>query len=452
MSNYQVQIKALIQANELQRALNEAAKSVTLNIPSLKMTFSGAENFSKELKSAANATSDLGKEAAGATTKIQQTFKVAADGSKELRNQTETVNIGFKETAQLLSSVNQKTKELELNTIKTTQDKLGAQKEYQKYLQQEQEIDRKIELERTRAYELHLKQQSQAVTEEQRLIDHRIRNQQTIQALELRLQGLTNTQKQLIQTQLEGITVEQKLNEIRAMTDIHAQTQALAGFKSQISSVVYGITNFAASIEYMMQRFLQIGVVMLALRKAKQLISDMITVVKDLDTSLVELKKVTDLSGSSLETFTAQAYSVGQQIARTGKEVIDATTIFSRSGYEIREALDLAETSLILLNVGDGISNIEEAATSLISVLKGFNMEASQATEIIDKINQISNTSAINFADLTEGLTRTSATFSAAGVEISELSALLTGANEILQNIKTKIRYFSYSAYVQKCA
>lgn len=281
-----------------------------------------------------------------------------------------------------------------------------------------------------------------------------IRNQQSLSAMQLRINGLTDAQKKEIETQLGGVTVQEKLNQISALgtTNIQQQTSEISGLTKQISAASYGITNFAGSMDYMIQRFMQLGLYIAIFRESKQAISSMIDTVSGLDASIVELRKVTDLTGDSLDAFVTKAYNVGAQVARTGQEVVDAAAIFSRSGYDIQDALDLSKTAMVMMNVGDNIGSVSNAATAMISILKGFNMEASQSGEILDIINEISNTSAINFEDLTEGLTRTSAVFNQAGVSIEKTSALLTGTQEVLQNIGFETRYLNHSAYVQKCA
>lgn len=145
----------------------------------------------------------------------------------------------------------------------------------------------------------------------------------------------------------------------------------------------------ATSATTLLDRFMGYGALFSIFNSIKSAISGMIENVTSLDSSLVELQKVTDLSGKSLENFTTRAYEAGSQIARTGQEVIDAAAIFARSGYDIQEAFDLSKVALVMMNVGDGINSVDEAATSLISVLKGYNMEASQAAEVTDLINEI---------------------------------------------------------------
>ncbi len=174
-------------------------------------------------------------------------------------------------------------------------------------------------------------------------------------------------------------------------------------------------------------------------------IKDMITQVKELDSSLVELKKVTDLEGDSLEEFTEDAFKLGEEVGRTGKEVIDATTVFARSGYDVQDALALSKVALVMTNVGDGIGDVENAATSLISVLKAYNLEVSDAMYVTDLLNQVSNTSAINFEDLTEGVQRTGAVFAKSDTSIEELTGLLTGANEVMQNIEKTSSRIDYN-------
>lgn len=56
---------------------------------------------------------------------------------------------------------------------------------------------------------------------------------------------------------------------------------------------------------------------------------DMIQNVKELDAAQTELKKVTDLSGKTMDAFTEQAYKVGKATAKTGTEIVEASTLRS---------------------------------------------------------------------------------------------------------------------------
>jgi hypothetical protein len=52
-------------------------------------------------------------------------------------------------------------------------------------------------------------------------------------------------------------------------------------------------------------------------------------------------------------------------------------------------ATEMAEAAIVYKNVGDNIASTEDAADSIISTLKGFGMEASEAMAIVDRFNEV---------------------------------------------------------------
>lgn len=174
------------------------------------------------------------------------------------------------------------------------------------------------------------------------------------------------------------------------------------------------------------------SVVMEGIRIGKDMIQD----VRELDDSLLELTKVSDLSVEGLENVTNQAYEFGEKVARTGKEVIDATTEFKRAGFDMQQSMDMAESAMVMTNVAENITDTADAAGTLISVLKGFNMDASETMTIVDKINQVSNTSPIGFDNIAEGLERTAGTMAQSGNTIDQTIGLITAGYAQLRNVE----------------
>jgi len=197
-------------------------------------------------------------------------------------------------------------------------------------------------------------------------------------------------------------------------------------------------------------------------------IKDGVKSVIELDASLTELNKVADLTANQLQNITDRAYEMGKTIGRTGKEVIDATVEFKRAGFEIEDAFDLSKVALVLTNVGDGITDVKEASSSIIAVLKGFKMQASDAMHIIDALNETSNNFAVDTNNLTEILKRVSGTIAQTGTSYEQLIGLATAGFESLRNAQvvasginmiTQRKIFNNNAellkvasYVQKCA
>lgn len=158
--------------------------------------------------------------------------------------------------------------------------------------------------------------------------------------------------------------------------------------------------------------------------------------VSNLDDSIIELQKVSDLGGTALDNFISKAYASSGEVARTGQEVIDATTTFKKAGYNLEESFDLSKTAMVMMNVGDGIDSVEEASSALIATLKGFNLDDSAAMDIVSMINETSNTAPIDFDNITEGLRRTSGTLSQAGTSIEETIGLITGGFAQLRDVE----------------
>ena len=155
--------------------------------------------------------------------------------------------------------------------------------------------------------------------------------------------------------------------------------------------------------------------------------------VVDLNSKLVELSKVSNTSIGDLERQFSDFKEISQDIGGTISDTIQATSDWSRNGYNLPEAKELARAAQIYKNVGWGV-DINFANESLISTLRGYNMEASQVYEILDKINEVGNNFPIDQKGIGEALTRSAASFQAANTDLSESIALIVGSNSVLQN------------------
>lgn len=108
----------------------------------------------------------------------------------------------------------------------------------------------------------------------------------------------------------------------------------------------------------------------------------------DLNTNITELAKVSEASASQIyDDFNSYA-DIAKEVGGTISDTISATADWSRNGYNIPDAKELAEVAMIYKNVGDGI-DIDQANEYLISTLRGFSLEAKDAMDIIDSINEV---------------------------------------------------------------
>lgn len=151
-----------------------------------------------------------------------------------------------------------------------------------------------------------------------------------------------------------------------------------------------------------------------------------------LDKEMVNLKKVTDETDEAYKQFATSVNKVAKEIGHTTDAAIRSTTEFAKLGYTLQESAKLAEEALIYSNIGD--ISIDDATDSIISTIKGFNLEIENTRHIIDAANEVGNNFAITTGGIGEALKRSSSTLYEANNTLEESIGLITAANTSIQN------------------
>lgn len=69
--------------------------------------------------------------------------------------------------------------------------------------------------------------------------------------------------------------------------------------------------------------------------------------------------------------------------------MLNASTEFSKSGFNAEDSAKLAQVANLYMNIADAEISAGEAASFIVSQMKAFGVEASDATSIIDKVNEV---------------------------------------------------------------
>lgn len=201
-----------------------------------------------------------------------------------------------------------------------------------------------------------------------------------------------------------------------------------------IKNAAFATENWSYNWAKAMQSFLTYNTVTQLFNNIMNGIRDMIDEVKQLDSALVELQKVTDLEGRSLEKFTVNAYEAGKEVAKTGTEMIEAATAFAKAGYDADTSLELGKVAAMYTNIADEAIDAATAADMIIAQMKAFNITAEDSMHIIDAINEVSNNFAVSSADISRNLGKASAVMANAGNSMEQYIGLMTAATEITRN------------------
>ncbi len=153
---------------------------------------------------------------------------------------------------------------------------------------------------------------------------------------------------------------------------------------------------------------------------------------KEIDTALVNIEKVTNRTKEEMQDLAKSAADVGVAFGRTAQEYLSAVTEFSRAGYG-KSAEELGKTSLLLQNVGD--VNSEVANSFLLATDAAYKLGGSQEklTNVINGLNNVSNKNATTVSKLSDGMSVSASIAEQAGVRIEELSGAISTMTIVTQ-------------------
>ena len=153
--------------------------------------------------------------------------------------------------------------------------------------------------------------------------------------------------------------------------------------------------------------------------------------IRELDTALTEMKKVSDETTQSLKNYQSTTFDVGDAVGATAKTIQNSTADWMRLGESIDEAAESAKVSNILLNVSE-FESIDEATKSLVSMSQAY--QELEKIDIVDKINNIGNNFSISTDELARGMQNAAAVLKTQGNDIDKAISLITAGNAITQN------------------
>lgn len=184
--------------------------------------------------------------------------------------------------------------------------------------------------------------------------------------------------------------------------------------------------------------------------------SETIKITNDFNAAMTEFKKVTDTTSLSLNDYTEQLGELGETTARTTTQMLASATEFSKAGFTPEESARLAQIASLYQNIADAEISAGEAAsfiTSQIKAFKDYGVEANNATQVIDKLNEVSNNFSVSSTDIASALTKQSASLAAYGNDLNKSIALVTSGTEIMTSQAGKVaRGLKSTCYFKLCS
>ena len=245
-----------------------------------------------------------------------------------------------------------------------------------------------------------------------------------------------------IQKQLDLIA--QRYGTIRINLDVNTNqlnqaTNSLSELRTNLHDTSSAAQNTSQSLGDIITKVTKFGGATLVINKFREAIVDGYGAVKELDASVTEYRKVSDLTDNQMVGFIDNARELGLTVSRTTDEMIEAATEFKKMGNDDSTALQLGQLASMFQNVADEAISAGDSANFINSQMKAFNFTASKAIHIIDAVNEVANNFAVSSGDISTALPKVASTLALAGNSFEETIGLLTAGAEIIPNQSSRI-------------
>lgn len=149
--------------------------------------------------------------------------------------------------------------------------------------------------------------------------------------------------------------------------------------------------------------------------------------VKEIDSALTELKKVTDETDETYAKFLKTMAQTGANVGATTSDLINMAANWARLGYNIEQAGDLAKSTAVLLNVSE-FTDADKASEALISTIQAYGYAAEDSMHVVDVLNEIGNNFAISSDGIATALQDSASSLMVAGNNLEQSVALVAAA------------------------
>lgn len=288
-----------------------------------------------------------------------------------------------------------------------------------------------------------LDQQLTSVSNTAKIFDGSLKSDQTIKSRQQQIEKLKNSVKELqdnwsayaddpdLRNAVDSFAAS--LNDADVV-NIGQYQKAFTTLRSEIKAAGKDAESFGTQVKDAFKQIFGIADILDIIQTIRQGIQTVIQNVKELDSAMVEFRKVTDLTAQGYEDFMDSAAERSIDIGTSMTDYINSAADFARLGYEADEAQFMSEAANVFYNVSDEMDNINESTDALIATMSAFDIEAQDVYSVIDKINEVSNRTSISSGGLADAITRGASAMALAGNTIDETLALIVAGNETVRD------------------
>ena len=200
------------------------------------------------------------------------------------------------------------------------------------------------------------------------------------------------------------------------------------GFSQPLGRITGDVKDFESALAASNARVVAFGASTAVLGGVIRSFKEIVNVTIEVEKNLADINRVFGLSTAQLQKFSSALFEVSKATSSSFGEASKAALEFSRQGIKAEEVLQRTTDALLLAKLG-GLSTAN-AIDALTASVNGFKNTGITTTQILNKLVAVEQNYAVGAGDLAEALSRTGQAAQEAGVNIDQLNALVTAAQE----------------------
>lgn len=145
---------------------------------------------------------------------------------------------------------------------------------------------------------------------------------------------------------------------------------------------------------------------------------------KSLDSSLNDIRIVTDKSANDMERFAESANKAAKELGASTIDYTKASLIYYQQGLTDEDVAARTDVTLKAANVTG--QSTQEVSEQLTAVWNGYKVSAAEAELYVDKLAAVAATTASDLEELSTGMSKVASAANAMGVDIDQLNGMLS--------------------------
>lgn len=154
-------------------------------------------------------------------------------------------------------------------------------------------------------------------------------------------------------------------------------------------------------------------------------IRDSVSELKEMDSILTEISKVSDMSQSQLNQLGKDAFDYASKYGKNVNDYLQGVTEMNRSGFYGQQGVDLANVSVLAQAAGDMTAEVANSYLLATNAAYDYAGSAEKLNAVLDGQNMITNRNSVNMTDMAEATSKAASMAAQTGVQVDELSALI---------------------------